>query len=89
MRQSKIQKREIIIIKYYIYLVGIVTATERGDRGDCHIGYPSLTFQNPEEVGNKPPKRRILNKKVSYNYPRGEPRSELCVHIFGIILEFI
>ena len=29
----------------------IVTATERGDRGECRIGFPSLTFQNPEEGG--------------------------------------
>ena len=30
----------------------IVTATERGDRGECRIGFPSLTFQNPEEGEN-------------------------------------
>ena len=30
----------------------IVTATERGDRGECRIGFPSLTFQNSEEGGN-------------------------------------
>ena len=29
----------------------IVTATERKDRGECRIGFPSLTFQNPEEGG--------------------------------------
>ena len=46
----------------------VVTATERGDRGECHIGFPSLTFQNPEEGGNKPLKRRFLNKKDSLNY---------------------
>ena len=28
----------------------IVAATERGDRGECHIGFPSLTFQNTEET---------------------------------------
>ena len=39
----------------------IVTATERGDRGKCRIGFPSLTFQNHEEGGNKPPKRRFMN----------------------------
>ena len=33
-------------------LNNIVTATERGDRGKCHIGFPSQTFQNPEEGGN-------------------------------------
>ena len=32
----------------------IVTSTERGD---SHIGFPSLIFQNPEEGGNKLPKR--------------------------------
>ena len=40
------------------------TATKRGDRGECHIGFPSLTFQNPEEGGNKTPKRRFMNKKI-------------------------
>ena len=40
-------------------LYNIVTATERGDRGECHIVFPSLTFQNSEEGGNKPPKRRF------------------------------
>ena len=30
----------------------IVTAAERGDRGECRIGFPSLTCQNPEEGGN-------------------------------------
>ena len=40
-------------------LQNIVTATERGDRWECHVVlvYPSLTFQNPEEGGKKPPKR--------------------------------
>ena len=37
--------------------------TERRDKGECLIGFPSLTFQNPEEGVNKPPKRRFLNKK--------------------------
>ena len=36
----------------------------RGDREECHFGFPSLTFQNPEEGGNRPPKRRIMNKKI-------------------------
>ena len=49
-------------------LNNIVIATERGDRGKCQIGFLSLTFQNPEEGGNKPPKCRFLNKKYSYNY---------------------
>ena len=44
----------------------IVTATERGDRGESHFGFPSLTFQNPGG-GNKPPKRRFLNKNDSLN----------------------
>ena len=30
----------------------IVTATERGDRGEYRIGFPSLTFQNPEDEGS-------------------------------------
>ena len=42
----------------------IVTATERGDREEHRIGFTSLTFQNPEEGGNKSPKRRFLNKKI-------------------------
>ena len=42
----------------------IVTATERGDRGECHIEFPSRTFQNPEEGGNKPPKLQFMNKKI-------------------------
>ena len=41
-----------------------VSATERGDRRECHIGFPSLSFQNPEEGGNKPPKRRFMNKQI-------------------------
>ena len=49
-------------------LYNIVTVTERGDRGKYHIVFPSLTFQNPEEGGNKPPKRRFLNKKDSYKF---------------------
>ena len=50
-------------------LYNIVSATERGDRWECHIVFPSLTFQNPEEGGNKPPKRRLLTiKKNRYNY---------------------
>ena len=40
----------------------IVTTTERGDRGECHIGFASLTIQNPEEGENKPPNRRFLKK---------------------------
>ena len=40
-------------------LYNIVTAIERGDRGKCHIVFPSLIFQNSEEEGNKPPKRRL------------------------------
>ena len=27
----------------------IVIATKRGDWEECRIGFPSLTFQNPEE----------------------------------------
>ena len=49
-------------------MFNIVTVTERGDRGECRFGFPSLTFQNPEEGGSKPPKRRCFNKKNSYNH---------------------
>ena len=42
----------------------IVTDTERRDRGECRIGFPTLNFQNPEEGGNKPPKRRFINKQI-------------------------
>ena len=42
-------------------LYNIVTATERGDRGECHI--PSLTFQNPEEGVEKTSETSALNKK--------------------------
>ena len=42
----------------------IVTATERVDRGECHIEFSSLTFQNSEEVRNKSPKCRFMNKKI-------------------------
>ena len=42
----------------------IVTATEGRDRGECHIRFPSLTFQNSEEGGNKSPKRRFMNKRI-------------------------
>ena len=52
-------------MKYYLY--NIVTATEQ-TKGECHIGFPSLTFQNPEEGANKLPKRRFFNKNDSYNY---------------------
>ena len=44
-------------------LFNIVTASDRGARGECHIGFPSLTFQSPEKGGNKPLKRRFFNKK--------------------------
>ena len=44
-------------------LYNIVTATERGDRGGCHVVFPSLTFQNPEEGKKKPPKRRLWIKR--------------------------
>ena len=45
------------------YNIGnIVTPTEREDRGECHIGFHLVTFQNPEEGGNKPPKRLFMNK---------------------------
>ena len=49
----------------------IVIATERGERGECHIGFPSLTFQNPEEGVNKPPKRRFMNKRIHKEKQRG------------------
>ena len=39
-------------------MYNIVTATERGDSEECHMVFPSLTLQNPEEGGNKPPKRK-------------------------------
>ena len=42
----------------------MVTATEREDRGEYHIGFPSVTCQNPEEGRNKPTKRRFMNKKI-------------------------
>ena len=32
----------------------------------CQIGFPSLTFQNPNERRNKPPKRRFMNKRICY-----------------------
>ena len=37
-------------------LYNIITATERGGTGECHIEFPSLTFKNLEKRGNKPPK---------------------------------
>ena len=37
----------------------IVTATEKADKGERHIAFPLPTFQNPEEGGNKPPKRGL------------------------------
>ena len=40
-------------------LNNIVTVTERGDREECHNIFPSLTFQSPEEGGNKPPNRGL------------------------------
>ena len=84
MRQSKIQKREIIVSIFFIQsrrfgglfppllsagfsvvsvenekLDNIVTDSKIGDRGECHIVFPSLIFQNHEEGNNKPPKRRL------------------------------
>ena len=44
-------------------LYNIITATERRGRGKCHICFPSLTFQNPEEGGDKPLKHRFWIKK--------------------------
>ena len=35
-------------MKYDIFIM-LITATERGDRGESRIGFPSLIFQNPEE----------------------------------------
>ena len=46
----------------------IVTATVWGDRGERLIVFPSLTSQNPEEGGHKPPKCRFFNTNYSYNY---------------------
>ena len=45
-------------------MYNIVSATERKDRGEWDILFPSLTFQNPEERGNEPPKRRLWIKKI-------------------------
>ena len=42
----------------------ILLLLERGDRGECHIEFPPVTFQNHEEGGNKPPKRLFMNKKI-------------------------
>ena len=42
-------------------IIIIIITAERGDRGECHIEFPSVTIQNPEEGGNKPPKRRFMN----------------------------
>ena len=50
-------------MKYCIILL----QPERRDREKYHIGFPSLTLQNPEEGGNKPPKRWLRIKKDSYN----------------------
>ena len=47
-----------------IWNIIIVTTAERGDREECHIEFPSVVFQNPEEGGNKLPKRRFMNKKI-------------------------
>ena len=56
------------IIQYFI-LSRTTLHSERGDRGECHIVFSSLGFQNPEEGWNKPPKRRLWIKiKNSYNY---------------------
>ena len=44
-------------------LLNIVTATERGDSGECHVVFLSLSFQNPEEGGKKPPKYRFVIKR--------------------------
>ena len=40
----------------------LLPATERGDRGECHVIFPSVTFQNPEEGEKKP--LSGLNKKI-------------------------
>ena len=32
------------------YIIIIVTTTERGNRGECRIGFPSLTFQIEENI---------------------------------------
>ena len=48
-RQSKIQKKEDNLDDLFIHkptFQSLVTAIERGDREECHIGFPSLTFQN-------------------------------------------
>ena len=43
----------------------IVTATESGDRWEYQIGFPSLTFQNPEERGKSLWNVGLLIKKNS------------------------
>ena len=54
-----------IILNYLFYSkTDVSPATERGDRGECHIGFLSLTIRNPEEGVNKPPKRRFINTKI-------------------------
>ena len=50
-------------MKYDIIPI-VIDGTDRGVRGECHIEFPSVTFQNPKEGGNKPPKRRFMNKKI-------------------------
>ena len=40
----------------------IVTATERGDRGEYHGVFPSLTFQNPRREETS--ETSALNKKI-------------------------
>ena len=47
-----------------LYEYNIDNVIERGDRGECYVVFPSLTAQTPEEGGNKPPKCRLLIKKL-------------------------
>ena len=76
MRQPKIQKKEDNL-NYLFYSQTdvseaysaeneiryiIVTAIEGGDRGEWDIGFPLLTFQNPEEGGIKSPKRLWIKR---------------------------
>ena len=48
-------------MKYHILLLLLPL---REETEECHIEFPSVTFQNPEEGGNKPQKPRFMNKKI-------------------------
>ena len=46
-------------MKYYRILLLIL----REETGECHVVFPSVTFQNPEE-GGKTSETSVLNKKI-------------------------